>query len=46
MADVLEVLQAICIARGYSLNDLEEMKAKKANERGGFKKKMFLKYVE
>lgn len=46
MADVLEVLQAICIARGYSFNDLEEMKAKKANERGGFKKKMFLKYVE
>lgn len=46
MADVLEVLLAICIARGYSLNELEEMRVKKANERGGFKKKMFLRYVE
>ena len=25
MADVLEVLQAICIARGYSLEELEEL---------------------
>ena len=45
MADVLEVLQAICIARGYSLEKLESVRAKKANERGGFKEKIFLEYV-
>ena len=46
MADVLEVLQAICIARGYSLDDLETLRAKKAEERGGFAEKIFLEYVE
>ena len=46
MADVLEVLQAICIARGYSLDELELLRTKKANERGGFAEKIFLEYVE
>ena len=46
MADVLEVLQAICVARGYSLDELEAMRAKKAEERGGFSDKIFLEYVE
>lgn len=46
MADILEVLQAICVARGYSLDELEAMRAKKAEERGGFKDKVFLEYVE
>lgn len=46
MADVLEVLQAICVARGYSLTELEVMRAKKAEKRGGFKEKIFLEYVE
>ena len=46
MADVLEVLQAICIARGYTLEELETMRAKKAEERGGFAEKIFLEYVE
>lgn len=46
MADVLEVLQAICIARGYSLEELKEHRAKKASERGGFADKIFLEYVE
>lgn len=46
LADVLEVLQAICIARGYSLEELDEMRKKKASERGGFKERVFLEYVE
>ena len=46
MADVLEVLHASCVARGYSLDELEAMRAKKANERGGFKEKIFLEHVE
>ncbi len=46
MADVLEVLQAICIARGYTLEELEAAREKKANERGEFAEKIFLEYVE
>lgn len=46
MADVLEVFQAICVARGYSLDEFEAMRAKKAEERGGFSDKIFLEYVE
>lgn len=46
MADVLEVLQAICVARGYTLEELEALRTKKAEERGGFTKKIFLEYVE
>lgn len=46
MADVLEVLQAICLARGYSLEELEALRAKKFDERGGFLEKIFLEYVE
>lgn len=46
MADILEVLQAICVAKGYSLEDLENVRAKKNDERGGFQEKIFLEYVE
>lgn len=46
MADVLEVLQAICIARGYSLEELEALRKKKANDRGGFSKKIFLESTD
>lgn len=46
MADVLEVLRAICVARGYSLEELEALRAKKADERGGFAEKIFLEFVE
>ena len=46
LADILEVLQAICVARGYTLEELEAVRAKKADERGRFAKKIFLEYVE
>ena len=46
MADGVEVLHAICLARGYSLDDLEAMRAKKTEERGDFSEKIFLEYVE
>lgn len=45
MADILEVLQAICRARGYSVGELERVRAKKAYERGKFEEKLFLEYV-
>lgn len=46
MADVLEVLQSICVARGYTLEELEAVRAKKAAEKGGFAERIFLEYVE
>lgn len=46
MADVLEVLHAICEARGYTIEQLEEKRKEKADERGGFKGKIYLEYVE
>ena len=46
MADVLEVLRALCDARGYSFEELEALRVKKANELGGFMKKIYLEYLE
>ena len=41
MADVLEVLFAICEARGYSIEQLMDVKQKKQEKRGGFKNRIF-----
>lgn len=46
MADVLEVPRTICIAKGYTLEELEQLRAKKAAEKGEFEEKIFLEYVE
>lgn len=46
IADILEVLRSICLARGYTLEELEALRAKKADKRGGFEEKIFLEYVE
>lgn len=43
MADILEVLYAICEARGYSVEQLMQVKAKKQEERGGFADKIYWK---
>ena len=42
LADILEVIRAIAIVRGYLLKELEEIRTKKEQERGGFSKKIFL----
>ena len=42
LADLLEVVHAAAIARGYTLEQLEAIRAKKAEERGGFEKKILL----
>ena len=42
MADVLEVLYALCDAKGIDREHLEALRKKKAEERGGFKKKIIL----
>lgn len=41
MADVLEVLFAICEARGYSVEVLMEIRNGKREKRGGFEQKKF-----
>jgi predicted house-cleaning noncanonical NTP pyrophosphatase (MazG superfamily) len=41
MADVLEVLFAICEARGYSIEQFMKVKKDKQDKRGGFKDRIF-----
>ena len=45
LADLLEVIRAAAIARGYTLEQLEQVRAEKAAKRGGFEKKIVLKEV-
>lgn len=45
MADLLEVIQAVVKARGWTLEELEQARANKAAKRGGFEKKVLLKEV-
>ena len=41
MADVLEVLFAICEARGHSVEELMEVRGAKREKRGGFEERIF-----
>lgn len=45
LADLLEVIRAVVKARGWTMEELERMRAKKATERGGFENKILLKEV-
>ena len=45
LADLMEVIHAAAIARGYTLEELERVRAEKAEKRGGFGKKILLKEV-
>lgn len=45
LADLLEVMRAVVKARGWTMEDLEQVRAKKATKRGGFEKKILLKEV-
>ena len=45
LADLLEVIYAATKARGYSIEELEKVRAQKAEKRGGFDKKILLKKV-
>lgn len=46
LADLLEVMQAVVKARGWTLEELEQVRADKATKRGGFEKKILLKGVK
>ena len=41
MADILEILLAICEARGHSVDELMEVRDKKREKRGGFRDKVY-----
>lgn len=45
LADLIEVIYAAANARGYSIEELDALRAKKAEKRGGFKEKILLKKV-
>lgn len=45
LADLLEVIHAAALARGYTLEELEQVRAEKATKRGGFQKRIMLKEV-
>lgn len=45
LADLMEVIYAAAIARGYTLEQLEQVRAEKAAKRGAFAKKILLKVV-
>ena len=45
LADLLEVIRAAATARGYTIEDLERVRAEKAAKRGGFEKRILLKEV-
>lgn len=45
LADLLEVMQAVVKARGWTMEELEAVRKKKAAERGGFERKIMLKEV-
>ena len=42
LADLIEVIYAAALARGYTVDELEAVRAKKAAERGAFTKKLLL----
>ncbi len=42
LADLLEVIRAAALARGYTPEELEAVRAEKAVRRGGFEKKILL----
>ena len=45
LADLIEVIRACAVARGYTIEELEQVRAEKVAKRGGFEKKILLKEV-
>ena len=45
LADLLEVIRAVCAARGSNIDEVEELRRSKAEKRGGFQKRILLSEV-
>ena len=46
LADMLEVMYAIAVARGWSVSELEAVRREKAEKRCAFEKRVFLEMVD
>lgn len=46
LADLLEVMYAVVKARGYSLEELEQIRKQKCEKRGGFEQRILLLHVD
>lgn len=46
LADIMEVIHALAEAHGASVQELERIRAEKADKRGGFKDRIYLIEVE
>lgn len=46
LADILEVVYSVAKVRGWSVEELEKVRIAKAEKRGGFEKRIFLKDVQ
>lgn len=46
LADLLEVLYAEALARGFDLSEIERIRKRKAEERGAFQNRVLLESVE
>ena len=46
LADLLEVLYAEAVARGFDLSEIERIRLRKKAERGAFEKRLLLESVE
>ncbi|RLJ91208.1 nucleoside triphosphate pyrophosphohydrolase [Planococcus citreus] len=46
LADILELIHAAAELNGFSFEEVEEVRVKKAEKRGGFKERIFLIEVE
>ena len=43
LADLMEVIRTCAVSRGFTIEELEQVRAEKAAERGGFEKRILLK---
>lgn len=46
LADLLEVMMAVAVARGHDFAEVEATRRRKARERGGFEKRIWLEQVQ
>lgn len=46
IADILEVIDAICKERNFRFQEIEEIKQKKRQERGGFNQRIILEIAD
>ena len=45
LADLMEVIRAVAVARGSSIEEVERIRKEKAEKRGGFEKRILLESV-